>query len=105
MPLLARGISQVAKLQEELNRLSHVKIPGVVKWRYTLGEDWTRDPAIFFWIILTDAAAAGKLSATTSTFRKKVTDRIDFANDWDLHPYFNFRSLSEQAMLKDEVYE
>jgi hypothetical protein len=58
MLLLARGISQIAKLQVKLNRLSHVKIPGLVKWCYTLGEDWSGDPAIFFWIILTDAAAA-----------------------------------------------
>ena len=29
----------------------------MVKWRHTLGEDWTGDPAIFFWVTLTDEAS------------------------------------------------
>ncbi len=33
-----------------------------------------------------------------------LCERIDFQNDWDLIPYFNFRSESEQAILNDKVY-
>lgn len=54
---------------------------------------------------LTDEASKKEdLSKTTSAFIKFMTDGIDFQNDWGLIPYFNFRSESEQAKLKDEVY-
>jgi len=78
--------------------------PGVVKWRHTFDSDWSGDPAIFFWVTLTDdASKKANLSKATTSFRKAITDRIDFLNDWGLIPYFNFRSESERAKLKDEV--
>jgi hypothetical protein len=56
-------------------------------------------------VTLTDEASKKQnLSGTASAFTKLLTDRIDFQNDWDLIPYFNFRSESEQAKLQDEVY-
>lgn len=106
MPILARGISQAAELRKELNGLINTGIPGVVKWRSTFSEDWSGDPAIFFWVTLDEEVSKrDKLPEVTSAFQKLVTDRIDFQNDWDLIPYFNFRSLSEQAILKDEEYD
>ena len=54
---------------------------------------------------LTDEASKKEdLSKTTSAFIKFMTDGIDFQNDWGLIPYFNFRSQSEQAKLKEEVF-
>ena len=101
----ARGIAQVAELQKKLNGIMPQPSPGVVKWRHTFGNDWAGDPAIFFWVTLTDEASKkDKLSQTTEAFKRVLSERIDFQNDWDLIPYFNFRSESEQALLKDEVY-
>jgi len=34
-----------------------------------------------------------------------INSKVDLRGDWGLIPYFNFRSVSEQAKLKDEVYE
>ena len=101
----ARGIAQAAELQKTLNGIMPQPSPGVVKWRHTFGNDWAGDPAIFFWVTLTDEASKkDKLSQTTEGFKRVLSERIDFQNDWDLIPYFNFRSESEQALLKDEVY-
>lgn len=101
----ARGIAQAAELQKKLNGIMPQPSPGVVKWNHTFGDDWAGDPAIFFWVTLTDEASKkDKLSLTTEGFKKVLSERIDFQNDWDLIPYFNFRSESEQALLKDEVY-
>lgn len=105
MAYLAKGIAHAADLQTELNGIMPKPSPGVVKWRYAFGSDWSGDPAIFFWVTLTDdASKKADLSKATASFRKAITDRIDFLNDWGLIPYFNFRSESEQAKLKDEVY-
>src|ERR1039458_8278022 len=100
----ARGIAQAAELQKKLNGIMPQPSAGVARWRHTFGNDWAGDPAIFFWVTLTDEASKkDKLSQTTEGFKKVIGD-IDFQNDWDLIPYFNFRSESEQASLKDEVY-
>jgi len=101
----ARGVAQAAELQKELNGVMPQPSLGVVKWRHTFGNDWTGDPAIFFWVTLTDEASKKEnLSRATEEFRKVLCEQIDFQNDWDLIPYFNFRSQSEQAVLNDEVY-
>jgi hypothetical protein len=105
MGYLAKGVAHAADLRIELNGIMPSPSPGVVKWRYTFDSDWSGDPAIFFWVTLTDdASKKANLSKATAAFTKVITDRIDFRNDWDLFPYFHFRSESEQAKLKDPVY-
>jgi hypothetical protein len=79
--------------------------PGVVNLRYTLDNDWSGDPAIFFWITLSDEAAhRTNLPKITRRIREVITQRLDPAGQWGLIPYFNFRSQSEQAKLKEEVF-
>ena len=88
---------QAAELVKKFNGLAHVRIPGVVKWRYTFENDWSGDPAIFFWVTLTDEASEPvNLRKTKNAFH---------CYHQGLFAYHNFRSQSEQATLKDEVYE
>ena len=106
MAYFAKGIAHSAELQIKLNGIMPKPSPGVVQWRHTFGNDWSGDPAIFFWVTLTDETSKRvNLSKATAAFKKAITDRIDFLNDWGLLPYFHFRSESEQAKLKDEVYD
>lgn len=105
MPQLARGIAHALELQKKLNGIPPRPTAGVLKWKAAFGNDWSGDWAIFFSVTLKDEASRKEnLSGTTSAFIKFLTDRIDFQSDWDLIPYFNFRSASEQAKLKDEAY-
>jgi len=101
----ARGVAHAAELQKKLNSIMLQPSPGVVKWRHTFGNDGSGDPAVFFWVTLTDEASTkDNLLKATEAFRQILYECVDFQNDWDLIPYFNFRSESEQAMLKGEVY-
>jgi len=106
MPYMPRGVAQPAELAKHLNAL--LPFPpelGVVNFRYTLEDDWSGDPAIFFWVTLSDEAARmPKLSDNADRIQDLVTQRVDFAREWDLIPYFSFRSQSEQAKLKDEKF-
>ena len=104
MPYLPRGVAQPTELIKHLNALAPLP-PGVVNLRYTLKDDWSGDPAIFFWITLSDDAARLEvLSQNTRGIKDFVTQQIDPAGEWDLFPYFYFRSQSEQAMLKEKVF-
>ena len=105
MPYLHRGAPQPTELIERLEALGSVMPTTVVHWRYTFDDDWSGDPAVFFWITLSnDAASPENLRRTTQQVNDIITGTIDPLRDWGLIPYLNFRSQSEQAKLKEEVF-
>jgi hypothetical protein len=102
--ILPRGLAQPTELDKHLNALAPFP-PGVVNLRYTLDEDWSGESAIFFWITLADdAARKSVLSQTSRRIMDFITQGLDPMAQWGLLPYFNFRSQSEQANLKEEVF-
>jgi hypothetical protein len=102
--ILPRGVAQPAELVKHLNALAPFPA-GVVNLRYTVDNDWSGDPAIFFWITLSDEAARpAVLSQNSRRIIDFFTQRLDPVGQWGLIPYFNFRSHSEQAKLQEEVF-
>jgi len=102
--ILPRGVAQPTEFAKHLNALAPFP-SGVVNLRYTIDDDWSGDPAIFFWITLSDEAARRPvLSQTSRRIMDFITQRLDPIGQWGLIPYFNFRSQSEQANLKEEVF-
>jgi hypothetical protein len=102
--ILPRGVAQPTELINRLNALAPFP-SGVVNLRYTLDNDWSGDPAIFFWITLSDEAARRTvLFQNSRRITEFITQRLDPIGQWGLIPYFNFRSQSEQANLKEEVF-
>jgi len=101
---LPRGVAQPTELIKRLNALQPF-LSGVVNLRYTVDNDWSGDPALFFWITLSDEAARqAVLPQNSRRIMEFITQRLDPIGQWDLIPYFNFRSQSEQATLKEEVF-
>ncbi len=106
MAYLTKGIAQPSELVKRFNQLADVVVPGVEKWRYTFENDWSGDPAVFFWVTLTDEASKPRnLQQARAAFMGAINSHVDLSGEWGLIPYFNFRSRSEQSKLKDEVYE
>ena len=102
--ILPRGVAQPAELVKHLNALAPFP-SGVVNLRYTLENDWSGDPAIFFWITLSDEAARPVVLAQNGRrIIDSITQRLDPVGQWGLIPYFSFRSQSEQAKLQEEVF-
>ena len=74
----------------------------VVHVAYSIGPDSTDDPAIFFRIVLTDAASReDRLADVTGRVASTLFDWIRPVENWGLTPYFSFRSFSEQRMRND----
>ena len=104
MTVLPRGVAQQLELIKQLNALAPYP-SSVVNLRYSIDEDWTGDPAIFFWVTLTDQAAArDDLHQNALDIEDYVVAKIDPMGKWDLIPYFNFRSKSEQDRLNDPTF-
>jgi hypothetical protein len=102
--IFPRGVAQSTELARHLKALEPFP-PGIMNLRYMVENDWSGDPAIFFWITLSDEAARREvLSQSSRRIMDFITQRLDPAGQWGLIPYFNFRSQSEQARLKEEVF-
>jgi hypothetical protein len=72
---------------------------------YAFDEDVQGNNSLFFRIVISDAVSTpAKLRETTQRIIARVLHDIK-AEELGLQTYFNFRSKSEQAMLKDPAWE
>ena len=102
--ILPRGVAQSSELVKQLSALAPWP-SGVVNLRHTVDDDWSGDPAIYFWVTLSDEAARREvLGETSRRIVDFITQRLDPFGQWGLIPYFYFRSQSEQAKLRDKVF-
>lgn len=77
--------------------------PDVVRIRYEIGQDWSGDWAIFFRVVLSDEAGKKRLREVAKAVVSRLDDLLDFPA-LGLYPYHNFRSASEQAVLREEAW-
>ncbi len=62
----------------------------------------TDEPAIFFRIVLTDAASReDRLAEVAGRAASTLSNSIRPMENWGLTPYFSFRSFSEQSIRND----
>ena len=92
-PEINTAVSEVVKLLA----------PDVVHIRYDIGPDWSGDLAIFFRVVLSDQASDTRLREVANGVVWRLAERLDFSS-MGLLPYHNFRSISEQAILREEAW-
>ncbi|MEO5923922.1 MAG: hypothetical protein ABIR70_08860 [Bryobacteraceae bacterium] len=102
MPIVSRAFVDQAQLAAEIIRIESTLKPSVVRIKATLGEDSSGDPAIYFRVLLSDAASKpARLGDVARRVRSMIVDELDPFNNWGVYPYVRFRSESEQALMKD----
>jgi hypothetical protein len=94
-----------AQINKALRRAERALAPDVVRIRYTLDEDWTGEPSIFFKVVLSDDAAGkeSKLGEISWRAINRIRDKVK-PEELGLNSYFNFRSLSEYNELNDPAW-
>ena len=83
-----------------------MKFPGeVVGIRFSISHDWNGDPAIFFRVLLSDAASRqGTLADITGRVAGELFD-LPQISESEYTPYFYFRSKAEQDKLNDPEWQ
>jgi len=90
--------------QALVDRIARDLAPDVVRIRLDVTPDWTGDPALYFRVTLSDEASRRRpLLDVTGLVRAKVAEELRL-EELDHHPYFRFRSYSEQAKLQDPAW-
>jgi hypothetical protein len=102
---IARAFVQQAQLDEAVGNLKPALGSDVVTLRYTLGQDWSGEPAIFFRVVLSERASQrDQLWRSTSQIENTIMQRLQPLEEWGVLPYFSFRSMAEQAALQEEAW-
>ncbi|MFN0102193.1 MAG: hypothetical protein ACKV2U_08895 [Bryobacteraceae bacterium] len=102
---IARGFAQRAQLDEAINAIRQTLGPEVVSLGYTLDKDWSGDSAIFFRIVLSDQASRrDQLLEVADRIEHAIVQYLQPLERWDVLPYFNYRSESEQAVLHEKTW-
>ena len=97
---LPRAVAQQPQFQAAVARAAQQLAPNVVDIIPTLGDDWSGEPAVFFLVILTDAASRrDQLLRVTNQVSHFIDREVEPLEQWDVLPFFNFRSQSEQAEI------
>ncbi len=104
MPYLPINAGKKAEIDAVVAEVARELAPSVVFIRYDIEKDWSGDWALFFRILLSDAATRGRrLSRITSQVKKLLRERLN-PDELDVLVYFTFRSQSEQAELREKAW-
>ncbi|MGA3079332.1 MAG: hypothetical protein ABSG56_37340 [Bryobacteraceae bacterium] len=101
---LPRAFAQQPLFQAAVGRAALRLAPQVVDIIPTLGNDWRGEPAVFFMVILVDAASRrDQLLKVTNQASAFIAQHVQPLEEWGVLPYFNFRSQSEQARINQHA--
>ena len=102
---IARAFVQQAQLDQAVGDLKPGLGSDVVTLRYTLGQDWSGEPAIFFRVVLSERASRrDQLRSSTNQIENAIMQGLQPLEEWGGLPYFSFRSMAEQAALQEEAW-
>ncbi len=103
--IVQRGPIDQSKLREAVRKAERGLAPDVVRIMFGLAENSTGEISLFFRIVISDDdAKPNRLRESTQRIIGRVSEEIR-ADELGLETYFNFRSRSEQAALKDPFWE
>jgi hypothetical protein len=95
-----RAFSHQAQFEAAVARVARKLGPDFLSVTPTLGYDWYEEPAVFFLVVLSDAASRrDQLLQSTERVLKAIVRQVKPLEEWGVLPYFDYRSQSEQARV------
>lgn len=104
VPIVPSAWIHQSKIDSAVKRAERVLKPDVVRIRYSFAPDWIGEQSIFFRIVLSDEASRQDRLSDTAQRVSLALVREVHTEEMGLHAYFNFRSQSEQAQLREPAW-
>ena len=101
---IARGFTQQSEFFAAIAEAARGLPDSIVSVTPSLGTDWDGEPAVFFQIVLTDGTPRGELLNLTKEISQAIVRQVQPLEEWHVLPYFNFRTESEQARIKEPMW-
>jgi hypothetical protein len=104
MAIVESGFVHQQKIIRGIEKAAATLASEVVRIRHNFGEDWSGEGAVFFRVVLKDTASKrSQLREVARRVSSVILDEVK-PQELGLQSYFNFRSESEQAELKEESW-
>jgi hypothetical protein len=97
------ALTRQTQIDAAVAEVEAVLSPDVVHIRYEIGQDWSDQWAIFFRVLLSDEAGKKRLREVATQVVWRLAERLNFT-ELGVFPYHNFRSVAEQAVLREETW-
>ena len=98
---IARAFAQQPQFFAAVAKASSGLPHSVVSVTPSFGTDWNGESAVFFQIVLADGTPRGQLLNLTKQISQAIVRQVQPLEEWGVLPYFNFRTQSEQARIKE----
>jgi hypothetical protein len=102
--IIARAFAQQAQFFSAVAQAASILPPPVVSITPSLGTDWNGESAVFFQIVLADGTPRGQLLNLTKQISQSIVQQVQPLEEWGVLPYFNFRTQSEHARIKEPTW-
>ncbi|MEP7362935.1 MAG: hypothetical protein ABI972_06735 [Acidobacteriota bacterium] len=103
MPIMPAAVVKQAEIASAVADVERLLAPDVVRIRHEIATDWSGDWALYFRIVLSDDASKYRLRDVATKVESQLAERLDLPA-LGMFAYHNFRSESEQAVLKEEAW-
>lgn len=104
MSIMTAGVVKQAEIGRRVRAVERKFAPDVARIRHAITLNSSGDGSIFFRIILSDdASREDRLEEVTERVEAELLKAVRF-DDFGLYQYFNYRSVSEQAILKEPAW-
>jgi len=101
---LASAAQKRPQINAAIEQVISELAPDVKYIRYEVGQDWSGDWAIFFRVMLSDDAGTfEEVGRISEHIMRRLPEMVDF-DAIGVFPYFNFRTVSEQATLQEPAW-
>jgi hypothetical protein len=95
-----RAFSHQAQFEAAVARVARKLGPDFLSVTPTLDYDWQGEEAVFFLVVLSDAASRrDQILRSTDKVSDAIRQQVQPLEEWGVLPYFSFRSESEQARI------
>jgi hypothetical protein len=102
--LMRTVVASEAEIDRSIKEVARKLAPDVAWIRYARTLDSTGEESIFFRVVLSDQASREvRLRAVTRRVESELSNVIPF-DEYGLNLYFNYRSRSEQAEVKEPAW-
>ena len=101
---IARAFAHQAQFFAAVSQAASSLPRQIISVTPTLGTDWDGEPAVFFQILLADGTPSAELLSVTQQFSRALVQHLEPLEEWGVLPYFNYRTQSEQARIKEPTW-
>ena len=98
---IARAFAQQPQFFAAVSNAASALPHPIVSITPSLGADWNGESAVFFQIVLPDGTPRDQLLNLTKQISQLIVQQVQPLEEWGVLPYFNFRTQSEQARIKE----